>query len=355
VAEGSDEDDRSEAASEQRLQHAYDQGQVPVGPAIAAAGSLAAVTAMLLSQGGPLCSELVSLLQAATGSLPTTPFATLGQAALRVAGRVTLIGLAASLASVAATLAQTRGGFWPELVFPDVERLFRTKALFRPFSLEFVGDLGVALVKVVAVGGVTFTSARDTLLTLPAQMALPAPQMLRALFGALAHAGARGVFALVVVAGVDLAVARYRFHQRMRMTRDEVKRERREEDGDPLIRRRRRRAHRGLLKHPARLEVPKADALVVNPTHIAIAIRYRSGEGRAPRVVAKGKDVIAEHLRELAREHGVPIIEDIALARLLYKKVRVGREVPADTYRAVAVVLAQVYKMTGRRGGGVRA
>jgi flagellar biosynthesis protein FlhB len=89
----------------------------------------------------------------------------------------------------------------------------------------------------------------------------------------------------------------------------------------------------------------------VNPTHVAIALRYRKDEGRAPRVTAKGKGALAEYMRDLARENGIPIVQDIPLARLLYRKVKVGKEIPAATYKAVAAVLAFVYRMTGRRAG----
>jgi flagellar biosynthesis protein FlhB len=100
--------------------------------------------------------------------------------------------------------------------------------------------------------------------------------------------------------------------------------------------------------------IGKADALLVNPTHIAIALRYRKAEGRAPRVTAKGKGQLAELMRELARENGIPIVEDVPLARLLYRKVKVGREIPAQTYKAVATLLAFVYRVT-RRESGARA
>jgi flagellar biosynthesis protein FlhB len=88
--------------------------------------------------------------------------------------------------------------------------------------------------------------------------------------------------------------------------------------------------------------------VIVNPTHVAVAIRYRKGEGSAPRVIAKGKGQLAEIMRDLARSNGVPIVQDIALARVLYKRVKVGGSVPAETYRAVATILAFVYRVTGR-------
>ncbi len=134
------------------------------------------------------------------------------------------------------------------------------------------------------------------------------------------------------------------------MTKEELKDEYKQEEGDPQIKSQRRKRYREIVKHQASVEVPRADALVVNPTHVAVAIRYRRDEGRAPRVTAKGKGALAELMRDLARENAVPIVQDIPLARLLYRKVKVGREIPAQTYKAVAAVLAFVYRVTGRGG-----
>ena len=130
------------------------------------------------------------------------------------------------------------------------------------------------------------------------------------------------------------------------MTKDELKREMKDEEGDPLVKGARKRRHRELVRKSAIAESRRADALVVNPTHIAIAIRYRKDEGAAPRVLAKGKGVLAEAMRDSARSAGVPIVQDIPLARLLYKKVKIGGQVPADTYKAVAAILALVYRLT---------
>jgi flagellar biosynthesis protein FlhB len=117
----------------------------------------------------------------------------------------------------------------------------------------------------------------------------------------------------------------------------------------------RKRRHRELVKRNSIAETKRADVLIVNPTHIAIAIRYRKDEGGAPKVLAKGKGHLAEVMREAARENGISIVQDIALARLLYKKVKVGGSVPADTFKAVATILAFVYKLTGRTQGSREA
>jgi flagellar biosynthesis protein FlhB len=156
---------------------------------------------------------------------------------------------------------------------------------------------------------------------------------------------------LIVFAGADFALTRWRYRKRHMMTKDELRREMKEDEGDPLLRGQRKRRHRELVRKSAIAETRRADALIVNPTHVAIAIRYRRDEGRAPRVTAKGKGELAEYMRGLARENGIPICEDIPLARLLYRKVKVGREIPAQTYKAVAAVLAFVYRITRRQPG----
>jgi flagellar biosynthesis protein FlhB len=219
------------------------------------------------------------------------------------------------------------------------------------FSKRTLLDLGMATVKVVALGWTAWSSVHGDFLTLPRLLhATPADQLTRA-FEILLHVGWRMLLVATVIAGADLALVRWRFMKQMRVTKQDAKREAKDQEGDPLIKGKRRQKHRQLSRGRARIEVPRADALLVNPTHIAIALRYRRDEGRAPRVIAKGKGALAEYMRDLARENAIPIVQDIPLARLLYRKVKVGREVPAGTYKAVAAVLAFVYRITGRAPG----
>jgi flagellar biosynthesis protein FlhB len=223
------------------------------------------------------------------------------------------------------------------------------RGLRRLFSREPWEDLLLACVKVLAIGGVAYMALRDDLLTLAGMLHVPPQELVRAAFAPLGSAALKILAAMAVAAGLELALSRRRFLTRLRMTREEARRELKEDEGDPLLRGQRKRRHRELARARAAVEVPRADALVVNPTHVAVALRYRSGESRAPRVTAKGKGKLAEIMRDLARAHGIPIVEDVALARLLHRKVKVGREVPATTYKAVAAILAYVYRVTGRR------
>jgi flagellar biosynthetic protein FlhB len=199
-----------------------------------------------------------------------------------------------------------------------------------------------------------FLSLRDGFLAFGGLFGKDPAAMLAGVFSPLAESCGRILMTVSALAGMDLAMTRYRFSQRMRMTKDEQRREMKDEEGDPTLKGRRKRKHRELAKARARIEVPRADALLVNPTHVAIALRYRRADDKAPRVTAKGKGQLAEIMRDLARSNGIPIVEDIPLARLLHRKVKVGGYVPADTYKAVAAILAFVYRVTGKTAAASR-
>jgi flagellar biosynthetic protein FlhB len=235
--------------------------------------------------------------------------------------------------------------------------VFSLGRLKRLVQKDMFIDLGVAAVKVLTLSWALYSAFCATFLSLPLMLTMGPAAQVEATYHPLSSGLAKILSVVALIAGVDFALTRYRYTRRMKMTKAESKRDYREEEGDPMIRARRRRKHRELAKGLVRLEVPRADALVVNPTHIAIAIRYRPGEDSAPRVTAKGKGQLAEIMRDLARENGIPIVEDIPLARLLYRRVKVGRCVPLETFKAVAAILAYVYRVIGRNpmraaGGG---
>ncbi len=153
------------------------------------------------------------------------------------------------------------------------------------------------------------------------------------------------VFAL---AFADFAWQRFNFEQRNMMTRQEVEDERKRSDGDPAMKMRQRRARNDLLRHRMMADVPKADVIIVNPTHFSVALRYDRTRDAAPTVVAKGVDDVALRIREIARENDVPLMEDPPLARALFRAVKVGQSVPERFYQAVAVVLSHVYRLKGK-------
>ncbi|HEY4175562.1 MAG TPA: flagellar type III secretion system protein FlhB [Kofleriaceae bacterium] len=157
------------------------------------------------------------------------------------------------------------------------------------------------------------------------------------------------VGAIVALAAVDYIMARRRMTEQMKMTPDEVKREHKDSEGDPMIKMRRRQKAREMAKRRIAVTVPTADVIIVNPTHYAVALRYDESQDRAPIVVAKGIDDVAQRIREIARQNGIPIMARPPLARALHKHVKEGKQVPANLYKAVAEVLAYVYRLRGGR------
>ncbi|BDG07997.1 EscU/YscU/HrcU family type III secretion system export apparatus switch protein [Anaeromyxobacter paludicola] len=347
-------DGRTEKPTGRKLQQAWGEGQIPISRDAAMVAGIAAGTAALGAMAAPLRNGLTSLFAEALRSLPTTPFSALPRMAVGPILATLAVSAACALATATGLLVQTRGGFWPDLALPDLSKVFQAGKLTRMFGKDFLIELGIAAVKVVALAGSVYGALRAHFLTIDRLLGLGPGEQLAQAFGFLSSAAIRVLAVLVVIGGLDVAVTRYRFTDRLKMTKEEVKQEAREEDGDPHIKGKRKKRHRELARGRARVEVPRADALLVNPTHIAIALRYRRDEGGAPRVTAKGKGKLAEYMRELARENGIPIVQDIPLARLLYRKVKVGAEIPAQTYKAVAAVLAFVYRLTGRTGAGAR-
>lgn len=158
----------------------------------------------------------------------------------------------------------------------------------------------------------------------------------------------RVALVLIVLAILDYAYQRYEHEKKMKMTKQEVKEERKQMEGDPRVKGRMRSLHLEMARRRMMDEVPKATVVVTNPTYIAIAIQYEAAAMKTPRVVAKGKRIIAERIKQLARESDIPIVEDKPLARAMYDKVEIGDDIPVEFFTAVAEILAYVYKLRNR-------
>jgi flagellar biosynthetic protein FlhB len=156
-----------------------------------------------------------------------------------------------------------------------------------------------------------------------------------------------GAAAGVLLSFADVAVVRRRNNKQLKMTKQEVKDEHRQSDGDPLLRGAIRSRALAISRNRMMADVPEADVIIVNPTHVAIALKYDPKRG-APRVVAKGADHVAARIRQLAEQHRIPLVEDIPLARTMYSTCDIGREIPADLYQGVATVLAFVMRLQKR-------
>nr|WP_220497835.1 flagellar biosynthesis protein FlhB [Burkholderia cepacia] len=357
VADESDLD-KTEAATPRRREKAREEGQVARSRELASFALLAAgfYGAWLLA--GPSGGHLQAMLRGAFLFDRATAFDT--NRMLSAAGSASLEGFAAllpllALTGVAALLAPMALGGWLisqktfELKF---DRLNPISGLGRIFSIQGPIQLGMSLAKTLVVGvigGVAIWRSKDELLGLamqPLGVALPDALHLVAVCCGTTVAG------MLVVAALDVPYQIWQYNKKLRMTKEEVKREHRENEGDPHVKGRIRQQQRAIARRRMMAAVPKADVVVTNPTHFAVALQYTDGEMRAPKVVAKGVNLVAARIRELAAEHNVPLLEAPPLARALYHNVELEREIPGSLYSAVAEVLAWVYQLKRFRSEG---
>jgi flagellar biosynthesis protein FlhB len=347
-----DEESKTEDPSPQRLEQAFEQGDLPMSHELISVVSMCLGLIVLFGLLPSLTQALVTTVRSLEPMTRTQDPAQMFRALATM--RLPAVGLliAGTAGALVASIGQTGGRFFPDKLAPDFSRLMSFSGIFKAFTKDGVTDIFLSVAKLSIVLAATVLPSTDEIVTLTRLILATTDSQPGAIGHLLTPIAMRGGLVLALIAGVDFGVQRYRWYQKKKMTKEEVKREMKNDEGDPHIKGRRRQKQRELARRkPPSQTVPKADAVIVNPTHIAIAIRYRKGEHRAPIVIAKGKGVTADAIRALAREHQVPIVKDIPLARLLHKKCEIGREVPMETFKAVAAVLAFVSKITGRPPG----
>lgn len=257
-----------------------------------------------------------------------------------------LAGMALALLVLCAQLASTQGGISLSKLAPDIKRLNPLKKITGLPSQNIPMFLQ-AVVLLPVVGFTVYYEASENLnsfLELPWMGAQVAMARVGSTIGTLMWRAA-GLF--LVVGLVDLLWQRHRYTKQLKMSKQEVRDESKEQEGNPQLKMRVRRMQRDLVRRQMMKDVPTATAVIVNPTHYAVAIRYSADAPGAPRVVAKGKNYVAARIRKLALEHQIPIVENRPLAQALYKSAEVGQEIPAELYRAVAEILAYIYRLMG--------
>jgi len=269
---------------------------------------------------------------------------------------IVLGGLLLLLVLAALTpLALTRGAISFKPLEPDITRVFKLQGLKRMFSVEGLLELPRLLLKLLLIGGVGWLLIRyyrGDLIELPQQ------DLGVAMRDTLHVAGVAFLCmaaVMMLVAAVDVPLSLWQYARKHRMTKEEVRKEHRESEGDPHVKGRIRNLQRQAAQRRMMADVPKADVIVTNPTHYAVALRYSEKEGGAPRVLAKGADMVAAKIRELGAEHKIPMLEAPPLARALYRHTEIGHQIPEALYAAVAEVLAYVYQLRRMHQVGGRA
>ena len=346
-----DEHDRTEAPTPKRLQKAREEGNAPVSREAIALAVLVVAALVLSTAAPPLSVGLARRLTVFVANMHRLDPA----AALKAAGVDLLYGaaplvLGALVAAAGATLLQT--GFLIHLraAAPDLTRLNPKRGWKRIFSVTALLETLKSLVKIVVVAwagwealGAALPELRQALgwdaVTLTTRVGRQVMNLLLAMLAAQA-----------VITTLDLLYVRFRHMRSLRMSRQDVREEHKELEGDPQIKARIKqiRIHRARKRMLA--AVPKATVVVTNPTHYAVALAYDRARGGAPRVVAKGVDSMAARIRELAEDNRVPLVANPPLARALYR-VELDTEIPAEHYKTVAQIIAYVWRLRGMAGG----
>jgi flagellar biosynthetic protein FlhB len=343
--------ERTERATPKRLEEARKKGQVPRSAELSMAAVCIAAATAIYTLGRGAAGKFADLMR---GGLSLRPEQAVGDdviwPALMHTGSQALIFVlpilgATFVAALAAPLAIGGWNFSAEAMIPQFSRLNPASGLGRMFSARGSVELGKGLAKVGVVAVIAYVLLSG--LT-PQMMGLST----ESLHGAIGHSAALAgysllvlCFGLVAIAAFDVPFQLWQHGRDLKMTREEVREEYKESEGSPETRGRIREAQRALARGRMMDAVPKADVVVTNPTHFAVALRYDDKKMRAPIVVAKGTDLTAARIREIAANHGVPVVEAPPLARALYRTVDLGREVPAALYVTVAQVLTYVYQL----------
>jgi len=256
-----------------------------------------------------------------------------------VAGGLTVVGAVVSYAQV--------GPMWSvEAMQPKFTKLNPLTGIKKVVvSRRALVEVGKNIAKAGIVGIIAYAALNGVIEQSVTLMDTDSTGIFSFMASASVAVGLKTGVAFLAIALLDFLYQRFEYEKSLKMTKEEVREESKELEGDPLIRGRMRTIQRKIAYKRMMVDVPRADVVVTNPTHLAIALKYDSEKMSAPHVVAKGAGYIAEKIKSIAREHGVPIIEDKPLARALYKSVEVGDEIPEKLFQAVAQVLAYIYRL----------
>ncbi len=255
------------------------------------------------------------------------------------------IMLIAMAVGCAANVVQVGFMFVPSLIMPKLEKINPLEGFKRIFSRRALVELLKAVIKVGAAGYIAFVVIKTNSFIFPRLLDMELPNTISVIGNITGTIILRVGMFFLVLAGADYAYQYSEHMKSMRMTKQEIKEEMRQYEGDPQVKGRIRQRQRQFAMQRMMQQVPKADVVITNPTHYAVALKYEIHRDRAPIVLAKGIDEIALRIREIAQEHGVIQYEDPMLAQTLYKTVEIGKAIPENLYEAVANVLAFIYRL----------
>jgi len=348
-----DDVERTEQPTAKRRDDARRKGQIAISQEAYVFANLLVVSIVLLITGRQMLFESMGAFQALW--VPVEHFE------LEDAMRMLAIAFGSGARAIAPVLIgtftaaliagqlQTRGNVAPSRLKPRLSKISPQTNLSRVLKKQGPMELAKSIAKLGLVGSVVWIAIAPHLESYLGLYQLPLLAIMDFQLTTILWAYLYACVALLVIAAVDYGYQYFQNEKQMRMSRFEVKEERRQSEGDPLVRSRQRSLQFERARSRMMQAVPDADVIVTNPEHISIALLYKRPKMAAPKVVARGAGILALRIREIAREHGVPIVENKPLARALYRSVKVGQSIPEALFQTVAETLAYVYRLDPRR------
>lgn len=349
-----DDQEKTEQASPKKRADARKKGQVPTSRDVSSAILILVVVLVFKGLGPTFFAKIKGIMVATFSSLSMAPMTSSTFTGLMQQGMLSVLLIVGPIVGLMAlvgglSVIVQHGILWtPDPIMPQFSRIDPLAGFKRIFSATAVANLIKTILKFLVIGFVAYKVFRDELSTVVTMTQLNLPEIVELSGDVLTHLVLKLGLVVAVIGAADLGFQRWEHERKLKMSKQEVKDEAKQSDGTPLVKSRIRSLQREMAKKRMMADIPTADVIVTNPTHLAVALRYQASDMGAPRVVAKGAGFIAERIKAIAAEHKIPIVENKPVARSLFKTVDIGKEIPSEIYRAVAEILAYVYKLKGK-------
>jgi flagellar biosynthetic protein FlhB len=357
MAEHETGQERTESATPKREEEARRQGQVPRSRDLNSAAVTLLSAAAVSVFGYRAVDQLAAMMRGGLsfrlgGTIdPAQMFSTLGAASMSAFMAVLPILAAGFLAAILAPMSLSGWNFSTEALMPQFSRLNPIAGFGRMFAITSWIELGKSMLKFALVAIVAVMLLKKDTHALLALSQQPLAEAMKHAASLCTNAVITLASGMLIIAGIDVPIQLWQHAKQLKMSRQEIRQEHKESEGSPEVKGKIRQMQQESLRRRMMEQVPKADVIITNPTHFAVALRYDESRNRAPMVVAKGADLIAARIREIAAEHKVPLFEAPPLARMLYRSVDLNREIPASLYSAVAQVLTYIYQLRAYNKG----
>jgi flagellar biosynthetic protein FlhB len=351
MAESNKDQERTEEATPKRREEAREQGQVAKSRDLASIAILSACLLYFYFGANSFLHQLMDLMKSSFSSLDSSLVTTeniqslLFSAFYKTITLMTPFLLVVCIAALSSNILQVGFKISTKAIAPKLSKIDPAKGFARLFSLQSLIEFIKSIFKISIAGFVAYLTVKSELVDILPLADSSVWEILVYITGTSFRILLTTCWVLIILALMDYLYQRWEYERNLKMSRQEIKDENKQTEGDPIVKARIRRLQREMAQRRMMANVPKADVIITNPTHLAVALQYDQDSMIAPKVIAKGAGYIAEKIKEIARESRVPLVENKPLAQVLYKMVEVSGTIPDSLYKAVAEILAYIYSI----------